>query len=96
MHARFISRSVHVKPLVELDPEYGIPVHSLLDDRREKVLAEVNRPTFARLQPPLAEICRYIGFSALSDEIKKVEHVLQYLKPEFLEELSESCELEEA
>ncbi len=88
---------LRMSDLVSMQPNLNIPLYLVApDERREKVLAEVNRPTFARLQPPLAEICRYIGFFALRDEIKKVEHVLQYLKPEFLEELSESCELEEA
>ena len=32
----------------------------------------------------------------LKEEIKAVSHVLRFLKPEFLEEISESCEIEEA
>lgn len=80
--------------LVSMQPNISIPLYLVAsDERRDKVFAEVNRPTFAALQPPLAEICRYIGFATLREEIKKVEHVLQYLRPEFLEELSESCEL---
>lgn len=88
---------LRMSDLVSMQPNINIPLYLVApDDRRDKVLAEVNRPTFARLQPPLAEICRYIGFSELREQIKRVEHVLQYLKPEFLDELSESCELEEA
>lgn len=80
--------------LVSMQPNINLPLYLVApDERRDKVFAEVNRPTFAALQPPLAEICRYIGFATLREEIKKVEHVLQYLKPEFLDELSESCEL---
>jgi Mrr restriction endonuclease-like protein len=80
--------------LVSMQPNINIPLYLVApDERRDKVFAEVNRPTFAALQPPLAEICRYIGFETLREEIKKVEHVLRYLRPEFLEELSESCEL---
>lgn len=82
--------------LVSMQPNINMPLYLVApDERREKVFAEVNRPTFARLEPPLAEICRYIGFGTLRDEIEKVEHILRYLKPEFLEELSESCELGE-
>jgi len=80
--------------LVSMQPNITLPLYLVApDERRDKVFAEVNRPTFAALQPPLAELCRYIGFATLREELKKVEHVLQYLKPEFLEELSESCEL---
>lgn len=88
---------LRMSDLVSMQPNISIPLYLVApDDRRDKVFAEVNRPTFARLEPPLAEICRYIGFSELREQIKRVEHVLQYLKPEFLDELSESCELEEA
>ncbi|MBX3347518.1 MAG: winged helix-turn-helix domain-containing protein [Nitrospira sp.] len=80
--------------LVSMQPNINLPLYLVApDERRDKVIAEVNRPTFAALHPPLADICRYIGFATLREEIQKVEHVLQYLKPEFLEELSESCEL---
>lgn len=88
---------LRMSDLVSMQPNINIPLYLVApDDRRDKVFAEVNRPTFARLEPPLAEICRYIGFSDLREQIKRVEHVLQYLKPEFLDEISESCELEEA
>jgi hypothetical protein len=64
--------------LVSMQPNINMPLYLVApDERREKVFAEVNRPTFARLEPPLAEICRYIGFATLRDEIKKVEHILQ-------------------
>jgi hypothetical protein len=52
-----------------------------------------NRPTFSRLSPPLSEICRYIPFSTMKAEIKAVGQYLRFIKPEFLEELSESCEI---
>jgi hypothetical protein len=32
------------------------------DERRQKVFAEVNRPTFSRLSPPLVDLCRVIAF----------------------------------
>ncbi len=83
--------------LLAMQPNLNIPLYLVApDDRREKVIMEVNRPTFLKLSPPLFEICRYIPFSALKDRITQVSSVLRYLKPEFLEELSESCEIEEA
>jgi hypothetical protein len=39
--------------------------------------------------------CRYISFTTLKEQIKAVGHILKFIKPEFLEEISESCELEE-
>lgn len=83
--------------LVAMQPNINIPLYLVApDEKREKVITEVNRPTFSMLSPALAEICRYIPFSALRERIKQVASVLRYLKPEFLEELSESCEVEEA
>jgi len=55
----------------------------------------VNRPTFASLSPKLSEVCSYIPTSALAEVFPKYESVTRYLKPEFLDELAESCELTE-
>jgi hypothetical protein len=44
---------------------------------------------------PLSEICRFISFSELRKKIGEIAAYARYLKPEFLEEISESCELED-
>ncbi len=78
------------------DAALNIPLYIVApDERREKVLAEVNRPTFSRLAPPMNQIYRYISFSALRDRVPQMADMTGYLTPEFLEELSESCEVEE-
>jgi hypothetical protein len=83
--------------LISMQPNLNIPLYLVApDERREKVFTEVNRPTFSRLTPTLVEVCRFIPFSALLQQITQVSSFIRYLKPEFLEELSESCELEEA
>jgi hypothetical protein len=56
------------------------------------VVDETNRPTFRGLEPPLTQICRYISFSILKAKLKEAKVFLQYLKPEFLGEISESCD----
>ncbi len=82
--------------LVSMQPNINIPLFLVApDERRSKVITEVNRPTFSKLVPPLAEVCRFVSFSTLRDRLKEVGSVVQYLKPEFLEDLSESCEVEE-
>jgi hypothetical protein len=43
----------------------------------------------------LVDVCRYISFSTLSDYLDHVGAVVRYLRPEFLDELSESCALED-
>ncbi len=81
--------------LIAMQPNLNIPLYLVApDERREKVFAEVNRPTFSRLNPKLAEICRFISFTALRDKLNQVQSFIRYLKPDFLEELSESCEVE--
>jgi|GEM_PF-1864394 len=81
--------------LVAMQPNINIPLFLVAPDvRREKVFSEVNRPTFSRLSPKLYEICRYIAFDVLQERIKQAEAFIKFLKPEFLKELSEACELE--
>jgi hypothetical protein len=76
-------------------PNLNIPLYLVApDERREDVFKEVNRPTFSRLSPPMRQMCRYISFSELRQRVAQVATVVRYLKPEFLEELSESCEAE--
>jgi hypothetical protein len=88
---------LRMSDLVAMQPNLNMPLYLVApDDRREKVMIEVNRPTFSRLSPPLSEICRFISFSTLKEQMKAVSHILRFIKPEFLEEMSESCEIEEA
>ena len=87
---------LRMSDLISMQPNLTIPLYIVApDDRREKVFKEVNRPTFSKLSPPLPEICRYIPFSTLKKRIMELESVITYLKPEFLEEISESCKDEE-
>jgi hypothetical protein len=83
--------------LIAMQPNLNIPLYLVApDERREKVFTEVNRPTFSRLTPPLSDLCRFISFSVLQDRMEGVASVVRYLKPEFLEELSEVCDVEES
>lgn len=81
--------------LLSMQPNLNIPLFLVApDERRSKMIAEVNRATSSRLEPPLVEVCRYIPFSALREHAAKAGPYLRYLKPDFLQELSESCEPE--
>lgn len=82
--------------LVAMQPNLNIPLFLVApEDRREKVFAEVNRPTFSRLDPRLAEICRFISFESLRQRLTQVKEFVRYLKPDFLEDLSEACDLDQ-
>jgi hypothetical protein len=87
---------LRMSDLITMQPNLKVPLYIVApDERRDKVMTEVNRATFSRLSPPLSEICRYISFSSLRERIEEASAYLRFLKAEFLEELSESCELEE-
>jgi predicted RNA-binding protein len=88
---------LRMSDLIAMQPNLNIPLYLVApDERRQKVIDEVNRPTFRRLSPPLSELCRFISFSDLRHRLKEAGPLIRYLKPEFLEDLSESCEIEEA
>lgn len=88
---------LRMSDLIAMQPNLNIPLYLVApDERRQKVIDEVNRPTFRRLSPALFEVCRFISFSDLRSRLKEAGALVRYLKPEFLEELSESCEIEDA
>ncbi len=61
------------------------------EDRRAKVIQQVNRPTFDRMNPPLVEVCRYISFENLRESLETVRTVVRYLRADWLQTISESC-----
>src|SRR4030043_405389 len=85
---------LRMSDLIAMQPNLNIPLyHVAPDDRRTKVFEEINRPTFSRLIPPLVKVCRFISFTNLNDRLKEISPYVRYLKPEFLDELSEVCEI---
>jgi hypothetical protein len=42
------------------------------------------------------DLCRFIAFSALRDQLSQVRSFVRYLNPEFLDEVCESCVLDDA
>jgi hypothetical protein len=80
--------------LITMQPNLTMPLYIVApSERRNKVIAEVNRPTFARLDPPLVELCRFISFEELREQVSSAQRFLQFLKPEFLDSFSETCEV---
>jgi hypothetical protein len=83
--------------LISMQPNIKINLYLVAPDERfDKVFSEVNRPIFAKLKPPLPKICRFIPYSVLKKEVDKISPMLQYMKPEFIEVISVSCEPDEA
>ena len=78
--------------LISMQPNLNIPLYIVApDERREKVFAEINRPTFSYLSPPLPNICRYIAFSTLRLKMQEAQSMLKYLRPEFIDDIAERC-----
>ncbi len=87
---------LRMSDLIAMQPNINIPLYLVApDERRDKVFIEINRPTFSRLSPPLVDVCRFISFSGLKKRLAETASFVRYLKPEFLEELSEICVIEE-
>ena len=87
---------LRMSDLIAMQPNLNIPLYLVAPgSRRSKVMTEVNRPTFSRLRPPMAQMCRFISFDALRDAVAAVSNYVRHVKPDFLTEVSESCEIEE-
>ena len=83
--------------LISMQPNIKINLYIVdPDDRRDKVFSELNRPTFARLKPPLPDICKFIPYSELKSKIDEIGHLLKYMKLEFIDEIAESCLTDES
>ena len=88
---------LRMSDLVAMQPNLKIPLYLVApDERRNKVVTEINRPTFARLSPPMSQVCSFIPISALRDRLKDISAVVQYLRPEFIEDIAEVCVVGEA
>lgn len=81
--------------LISMQPNLKIPLYLVApDERKKKVLTEINRPTFSRLNPPMKEICRFLSISALREHLSQAARYIRFLSPEFLVDISESCQIE--
>jgi hypothetical protein len=87
---------LRMSDLIAMQPNINVPLYLVApDERRDKVIAEVNRPTFAHLDPPLVDVCRYISFETLRQRLEAVQAYVRYLKHEFIDELAEVCDVED-
>jgi hypothetical protein len=88
---------LRMSDLITMQPNLNIPLYLVApDERRDKVIAEVNRPTFSRRTPSMNRICSFISFSTLRQNMERVAGMTRYLKPEFIQELAEPCLPDEA
>ena len=88
---------LRMSDLVSMQPNLRINLYIVApDDRSDRVIAEVNRPTFARLNPPLPKICKFIPYSQLKKEVEQVGYRIRYMMPQFIDGFAQSCETDES
>ena len=84
---------LRMSDLIAMQPNLNIPLFIVApDERRQKVIAEVNRATFANMKPPLVDICRFIPFSELREHATKVGPYIQFMNPDSIQAIAEPCE----
>jgi hypothetical protein len=49
----------------------------------------------AKLNPPMSEMCSFLAFEALKSKLVQVADFVNFLKPEFIEDIAEPCTLDE-
>jgi hypothetical protein len=86
---------LRMSDLVAEQPNLSIPLYIVApDERRDKVIREVNRPTFTHLAQPMWQICKYISFTALREGVVRAKSIgVRHLKWDYIEQLAETCEL---
>lgn len=83
---------LRMSDLLAMQPNIAIPLFLVApEDRREKVIQQVNRPTFGRMTRPLVDVCRFISFETLRESLSSAHPYVKYLKSDWLQTISESC-----
>ena len=87
---------LRMSDLISMQPNLRINLYIVApDERSDKVIAEVNRPTFARLNPSMPKICKFIPYSQLKKEVEQIGYRARYISPRFIDGIAESCEPDE-
>lgn len=82
--------------LIAMQPNLNIPLYIVApQERRQKVLSEANRPVFAKLNPPMSEMCSFLAFEALKSKLVQAADFVKFLKPEFIADVAEPCTIDE-
>lgn len=83
---------LRMSDLLAMQPNIAIPLFLVApEDRRDKVIQQVNRPTFGRMTQPLVDVCRFISFETLREALSSAHPYVKYLKSDWLQTISESC-----
>ena len=82
---------LRMSDLLYMQPTITIKLYLVApDERYAKFVKEVPRPTFASSNKPLHTVCSFLPYSKLCRRLDQVKDVLQYLKPDFIDDIAES------
>lgn len=85
---------LRMSDLAAMQPNLSIKLFLVApEDRRRKVKQEINRPTFSRFSPTIAEMCKFLSFEKLREMNDAAARFIRHLNPDFLDEAAESCEI---
>lgn len=88
---------LRMSDLLAMQPNISVPLFLVApEQRREKVMQQVDRPTFRRMTRPLADVCRFISFEMLRESLSLAQPYIKYIKADWLQTISESCTPEDA
>jgi hypothetical protein len=84
---------LRMSDLVAMSPLINIKLYLVAPDNRyEKFVREVARPTFASRETPLHSVCRFLPYSTLCRRLEEGRGMLKFLKPRFLDDIAELYE----
>jgi hypothetical protein len=76
--------------LLALHPKLKAPLYAItLPGLKAGLISELHRPAAMAAKKPLAEILRLVEWDRLKTEVEQMGERVRYLKPEFLEGISE-------
>ena len=77
---------LRMSDLITMQSNLSIPLYIVApSDRRDKVVQEVNRPTFDRLSQPMRKMCQFISFEELRRPARAAATRSKVAQPHILE-----------
>lgn len=91
---------LRMSDLVSVQPNITIKLYIVApDERREKVISEINRPTFSNsnLETPLPKVCKFMPYSKLKEIDKEHGRSMKYIGQkgiDIIDEFAENCDID--
>jgi hypothetical protein len=80
---------LRMSDLLTMQPNLDIKLYLVgPDDRQTKFEKEVARATFASRRKPLHSLCAFLPYSAFCRRLEEASNFVQFLKPEFLDDIA--------